>query len=145
MRPAAQQGGGRETLYPYTRWWGRELNSQKDRGSLNKLLEGLVKVDGEGLEDPGRKTGPSPLQEKNQQELEMAVKQGETRERIASFPNSDHFGETLWTPSTKKHLESAGLVESFPDWLSPPLLQLSGGTWTTMWPGSTWWQSIMGL
>lgn len=78
-----------------------------------------MKVDGEGLEDPGRKTGPSPLQEKNQQELEMAVKQGETRERTASFPNSGHFGETLWTPSTKMHLENAGLVESFPDWLSP--------------------------
>lgn len=80
-------------------------------------------MDGEGLEGPWRKMGSSPHQEKNQQELEMAAKRGaklgETRGRTASFPNSGHFGEIIWRPSAKEHLKRAGLVEPFPNWLSP--------------------------
>ena len=121
-----------EGLLPSRVGMGRGVPScQKDRGSghltsltshssLVRLLEGLVKVDGEGLKGPWKKTGSSPHREKNRQELEMAVKQGgkqgETGGR--TFPNSGCFGEIFWRPNAKEHLKGAGLLEPFAAWLS---------------------------
>lgn len=99
-----------------------------------------MKVNGEGLEGPWRKTLSSPHQEKRWQKLEIAVKQGakqgDTRGRTASYPNSGHCGETPTGDLGLRSIwEEVGWWSPFPtDGLPTPVAEWR--TWTTMWPGN---------